>query len=70
MLTVCDFLPVRTVTVRPATLVLKLDGVMLVNEVLHLQRRAPPNNSRTLRGCAIVCGDNEHLDFPGDDVGE
>ena len=39
LLTVCDFLPVRTVTVRPATSVLKLDGVMLMNEVLHLQCR-------------------------------
>ena len=39
MLTVCDFLPVRTVTVRPATSVLKADGVMLMDVILHLQRR-------------------------------
>jgi hypothetical protein len=36
-LTVCDFLPVRTVTVRPATSVLKPDGEMLTDEVLHLE---------------------------------
>jgi hypothetical protein len=38
-LTVCDFLPVRTITVRPATSVLKPDDVMLTDEVLHLQHR-------------------------------
>jgi hypothetical protein len=53
MLTVCDLLPVRTVTVRPATSVLKLDGVMLMNEVLHLQRRGAAKDSPTLRGCFL-----------------
>ena len=50
MLTVCDFLPVRTVTVRPATSVLKPDGVMLMNEVLHFQRRGAAQRQPTLCG--------------------
>jgi hypothetical protein len=64
MLTVCDFLPVRTVTVRPATSVLKPDGVMLMDQVLHLQRRGAAHDSLTLRHCFFEQQVHTALSFP------